>query len=241
MTTGYPLPQPDKAKWTNARVLAVDVSVDAAAAGALLPPPLVVSDPPLATVFCADYPEGIFGIVYREAAVLIHCSDGDGAAVHCAWIMVDDDTALIQGRELLGFPKKMADFTWEESGDLVVGTVTRKGVELMRMEGRVGEAEADPPAVFGRRFVNAMGSIVAGMQLIDFAPAETYRAASRADVTVKLASSVWDPGIGELDPEPVSRGVFAVMDFGGGDGDAPRVKPLDDAGWALAHFLPRST
>ena len=240
MSTEYPVPQPDKAMWTNARVLAVDVTIDASAAQALLPPPLVVSDPARATVFCADYPEGIFGIVYREAAVLIHCRDDRGPAVHCAWIMVDDDTALIQGRELLGFPKKMADFTWEERGDTVVWTVTRKGVELMRMEGRLGGEQANPPAVFGRRFVNAMGSIVAGMQIVDFAPSETHRSARTADVTLKLASSIWDPGIGELSPEVAGPGVFAVMDFGGG-AEPPRVSPLEDAGWAIARFLPRST
>ncbi|MCZ7535012.1 MAG: acetoacetate decarboxylase family protein [Acidimicrobiia bacterium] len=78
MTSTYPTPQPEKSNWTNARVLAVDVEVDAGAAQALLPLPLVVSDPPRATVFCADYPEGIFGIVYREAAVLIHCRDDRG-------------------------------------------------------------------------------------------------------------------------------------------------------------------
>ena len=240
MTPQFPEPQPEKNKWTNARVLAVDVEVDADAAQALLPPPLEASDPPRATVFCADYPEGIFGIVYREAAVLIHCRDEHGAAVHCAWIMVDDDTALIQGRELLGFPKKMADFTWTEKGHDVVGTVTRKGVELMRMEARLGADEPSPPPLFGRRFVNAMGSVVAGMQTVDFTPAETYRSSRVAEVTVKLASSIWDPGIGELNPRVLGSGVFAVIDFGGGD-EPPRVAPLADDAWAFEHFLPRST
>lgn len=240
MTPHYAEPQPEKNQWTNARVLAVDVEVDAGAAQALLPPPLVTSDPPRATVFCADYPEGIFGIVYREAAVLLHCRDGHGPAVHCAWIMVDDDTALIQGRELLGFPKKMADFTWEESGDNVVGTVTRKGVELMSIEGRIGAVDPSPTAIFGRRFVNAMGSVVAGMQLVDFTPAETFRSALGSEVTVKLASSIWDPGIGELAPSVTGSGVFAVVDFGGG-AEPPRVTPLEDDAWAIERFLPRST
>lgn len=240
MTTRYPIPRPEKNQWTNARVLAVDVEVDAGAAQALLPPPLVASDPPRATVFCADYPEGIFGIVYREAAVLIHCRDDTGAAVHCAWIMVDDDTALIQGRELLGFPKKMADVTWEEKGDNVVGTVTRKGVELMRIEGRLGADDPSPPAIFGRRFVNAMGSVVAGMQMVDFTPAETFHSALSSEVSVKLASSIWDPGIGKLAPRECGAGVFAVIDFGGG-AEPPRVTPLEGDAWAVEHFLPRST
>lgn len=240
MTTPYPAPQPEKNQWTNARVLAVDVSIDTEAAQAFLPPQLLVSDPPRATVFCADYPEGIFGIVYREAAVLIHCRDETGPAVHCAWIMVDDDTALIQGRELLGFPKKMAGLTWDEKDDKVTGTVTRKGVELMRVEGRLGADEASPPAIFGRRFVNAMGSVVAGMQMVDFMPAETFRSARTAAVTVTLASSIWDPGLGELAPGVAGAGVFGVIDFGGG-AEPPRVTPLQDAEWAVEHFLPRST
>ncbi|MCZ7535011.1 MAG: acetoacetate decarboxylase family protein [Acidimicrobiia bacterium] len=154
--------------------------------------------------------------------------------------MVDDDTALIQGRELLGFPKKMADFTWEEKGDTVVGTVTRKGVELMRMEGRIGPDEPDPTPLLGRRFVNAMGSVVAGMQIVDFMPSETFHSAARADVAVKLASSIWDPGMGELEASVIGPGMFAIVDFGGG-AEPPRVSLLDDDAWAVEHFLPRST
>jgi len=232
------VPQFDKSRWVDARVLSVDVDIDADAAQVLLPPPLLLSDPPRATIFCADYPEGAFGIVYSEAAVFIHCRDDKGPAVHCPWIMVDDDTALILGREVLGYPKKMAEITWEETGDEIVGTVSRKGFELLRMEGRLGAEEPNPPAIFERRFVNALGSVAAGMQLAEFTPAETFHSARMAEITLKLESSAWDPGIGELAPTVTGAGVFAILDMGGGP-EPQHFEPLEDVAWATAQFLPR--
>ena len=84
--------------WTHARVLEAEVAISASIASSLLPAALRLEDPPTATLFVADYPETRFGSVYREAAVLLHAADTKGPALHCPWMVVDDDTALILGR-----------------------------------------------------------------------------------------------------------------------------------------------
>jgi acetoacetate decarboxylase len=48
---------------------------------------------------------------------------------------VDDDTALILGREMLGFPKKMADIELEKStaSRLLVRPITRSSPPVRRV------------------------------------------------------------------------------------------------------------
>ena len=95
-TTGY--------TWVGAEVVWAEVPVDVDAARQLLPPGLELDDPAVATVFVADYPFTTFGSVYKEAAVLLHCRDAKGPHLHCPWMVVDDDTALILGRVICTFP-----------------------------------------------------------------------------------------------------------------------------------------
>ena len=124
--------------WRNARVLLVEVPVARETAAAWLPAPLEPAESPSASIFIADYPETAVGLVYREAGILLHARDGAGPARHCSWMVVDDDAALILGREMLGYPKKMAEISLVESGSGVVGSVRRKGTEIMRIEASLG-------------------------------------------------------------------------------------------------------
>ena len=103
--------------WDGARLVLADVPVNAREAARILPWCMKPVDPPLATLFITDYPKNAFTVPYKEAAVLIHVRTPLGRGIHCCWMVVDDDTALILGRENLGYPKKMADITYEESAD----------------------------------------------------------------------------------------------------------------------------
>jgi acetoacetate decarboxylase len=92
--------------WEGARFILVDAPVDEKEARRILPWGMKPVDPPMATLFVADYPRTAFSAAYREAAVLIHVKTPFGRGLHCCWMVVDDDTALILGRELLGYPKR---------------------------------------------------------------------------------------------------------------------------------------
>ncbi len=58
---------------------------------------------------------------------------------------VTDDTALIAGREVYGFPKQIAErIELSRSASAVVGSVVRKGTEILRIEATLtGPASAD--------------------------------------------------------------------------------------------------
>ena len=180
--------------------------------------------------------------MYREAAVLIHARDDAGAALHCPWMVVDDDTALILGRELLGFPKKLAEIELAERGDRVVGSVRRRGAEIMRIEAALGSTEAQPRPLFGQRMVNAIGTPVTGMKLVDLAPAdETIHASRLAEAKVTLASSERDP-LGELSAEPAATARYLRLDFGkaAGAGSGPSLLGDVDSDWLGRRFYPRA-
>jgi len=230
--------------WTNAKVLAVEVAVSLEAAQALLPAALSIVEPASVTLFVADYPETAFGSVYREAAVLVHAADALGPALHCPWMVVDEDTALILGREMLGFPKKMAEIVLEEHEGRAVGTVRRRGTELMRLEATLGEIDARPAPLFGRRMVNVIGTLPTGMKLIDLPPAaEQIHSVRSGEAKVALFSSERDP-LGALQPAATGRARLVHLDFGAMDATgSPAKSPIlgdVDAAWTARHFLLRS-
>lgn len=180
--------------WSRARMVFADVPVEAAAVRTWLPAPLRLASPARATVFIADYPETTFGSVYREAAVLLHVRFLGVPMVFCPWMVVDDDRALILGRELLGYPKKLAEIGFAESGGRFAGTVTRRGTEVMRIEGAIGAADPTPPPGIGRRTVNlrSLMSFLPGHLLV-FRPTETVHDCHRLDARVVLRSAPDDP------------------------------------------------
>ena len=229
--------------WRNARVLAAEVPIAPEAAAALLPDALESVDPPTATIFIADYPETTLGLVYREAGILLHAQDAKGPASHCPWMVVDDDVALILGREMLGYPKKMAKITLEERARSVVGSVSRKAVEIMRIEATLGEADSDPPPFLGKRAVNAIGTLVTGMKLIDLpAPGEAIHAARLGQGKLTLTSSEHD-ALGELRVPADARVRYMTLRFGGGPEAAdasPALLGDVDENWTARNFFARA-
>lgn len=180
--------------WTNARMAFAELPIDASAVGDWLPSPLKLVSPARASVFIADYPETTFGSVYREAAVLLQVRLFGVPMVFCPWMVVDDDRALILGRELLGYPKKMAEISFAERDGHFTGSVVRRGVEVMRIEGDVGSLDPAPAPGIGRRAVNVrtlMGFLPG--HLLVFRPRETVQVCNRLEAKVVLRSSPEDP------------------------------------------------
>ena len=235
---------PGAAMWPDAWVAALEVDVRREVAQAWLAPGLVASTPARATLFFARYARTGFGVAYQECGLLLHARHRRRDVASCAWMVVDDDTALILGREVLGFPKKMAEIRLEEREGRAVGTVSRRGVELMRLEATIGEAETNPAPFFARRMVNAIGTLPTGMKRIDLPPAEEHIHSARVgEAKVALASSDRDP-LGDLRPAASGSARLVHLDFGSlaaaaGGGQS---EILGDAGadWTLRHFFYRA-
>jgi acetoacetate decarboxylase len=122
-------------EFVNAEMLLATYITDANAVKKVLPKPLSPAEVPLASVFVARYPETNFGCVYNEGALFVHCAYKNERGLYCLSMPVDDDMALIYGRERFGYPKKIADrITLEKEDNRVVGKVVRKGEEILRIE-----------------------------------------------------------------------------------------------------------
>jgi acetoacetate decarboxylase len=122
-------------EFTGAEILFAIYKTDADVVKKILPKPLKPAKEPLVTAFVAHYPQTNFGCSYNEGAILIHAMLGCQTGVYCISMPVDDDMAMIYGREIYGYPKKLADIIrLERTESKIAGSVSRKGVEILRIE-----------------------------------------------------------------------------------------------------------
>ncbi len=141
--------------FTGAEMLWVYFHTDPAVIEAVLPKPLEVPPEPIAAAFIARYPETNFGVTYNEGALFVGAMHGDEVGTYCLAMPVDDDMALIGGRERYGYPKKIAEeITLTLEGQRATGTVTRKGHEIMHIDVELAdEVDLETMAQAGRPIV----------------------------------------------------------------------------------------
>ena len=181
--------------WENAHFVFIDVPLEPAEANKILPAWMFLRKPYRATFFIADYPKTAFTVPYHEAALLLHIRTPCGAGVHCPWMIVDDDTALIYGREMLGYPKKMGEFHFTERGKTISADMTRRGVRLVSVKTVRKETEKNPRPLMGVKTFNigAMGQFVAFNPIWLFKPIEKIHASYTATAELRIGNSPHDP------------------------------------------------
>jgi acetoacetate decarboxylase len=184
--------------YRDAHYLVAEMEVDPVAARRWVPHPLRLVSPARASLFTAWFPMTTIGSVYREAGLFLHVEHRGTPAVFSPWMIVDDDVALISGRELLGYPKKLGSIEWTMAGDEVHSVASRRGAELLRMDAVLREPVRNAPPVIGRAHRNVRASLGLSLpKVIAFTPREEPIEVRRADVTVRVGESERDP-IGEL-------------------------------------------
>ncbi len=214
---GLRLRLPGSPFWTQARMAWAELPIDAERVRDWLPFPLRLAQPATASVFIADYPQTSFGSVYHEAAILLDVTLFGWHLQYCPWMIVDDDSALILGREMLGYPKKMGVFRFEERDGRFFGSVERGGEEVFRLQGRISARSLPhPPLGIGRWQVNLRGLIgLLPAHLLLFRPQETVHAAQALDeVEVTLTAGADDPI--DIAAGAARRASLRTCDIGGG-------------------------
>lgn len=180
--------------YRDAHYLVADVEVDAAAARRLTPWPLRPTTPAMASIFTAWFPHSPVGAVYREAGLFLHVEHGRTRAVYCPWMLVDNDVALILGRELLGYPKKLGAIDWTHDGSRIEAVASRRGAELVRMRAVLGQAVAAPPPMLGRPHRNVRAALgLAVPWILAFTPREHPVEVRRVELTLEVGGSAYDP------------------------------------------------
>jgi len=204
------------------KYLQVDVPVDPDAVRKILPFGLWPADPPMAMLTAARYETFPLGAPFRESAFNIYVNTPFGKGIHCAWIVVDDDRSLIGGRDFLGYPKKMADFSIRDSEGHVSATVSRLGKPLIAIEADILEREAHPAPVYGVKHFNLGGP----GNLIFFSPLWVFVAREKIHESHAVRATL---ELGESDRDPLARIVSGAPTGG-------RMTTLDSHG--LRYLLP---
>lgn len=101
----------------------------------VLPPPLEPIDQPAGLMFIAEYPDTNLGPGYREAALFLRCQYSGEQGTYCLAMPIDSqELRMINGREIYGFPKKMASIGLDRSDGQVIGWVERMGIKFVEIK-----------------------------------------------------------------------------------------------------------
>jgi len=100
----------------------------------VLPPPLDPIDRPIALAFVANYPSHSYGLAYTEAALILRCQFKGELGNYFLAMPLTDDRATFAGREIWGFPKKIANVHFEKKNNEIYGYSERLGVKNIEIE-----------------------------------------------------------------------------------------------------------
>ncbi len=128
-----------QALYTDAEMLNVAWKATPEAIEGLLPAPLEPYKEPLVVAFIADFPKTNFGVTYTMAAISIVCEYDGELGTYCVGMPEDDDIPVFLGRELQGYPKKMAKVSLKRDGDKIDGWVERRGIKFFEIHATVTE------------------------------------------------------------------------------------------------------
>jgi acetoacetate decarboxylase len=172
---------------------------------------------------------------YNEAGLVIPARYGDIIGAHVALEYVETDDSLAAGREIWGYPKKLADVPMSIKGNSVSGKVLRRGVALMTMTFRPGGASVDKPVMQPRLQVRSFPATdgpnpdcyqIIRNQVTGFVQHDSIP----GTVDLKIASGPQDP-LEELGIKDVLGGELSRYDFLLGYGDIVKdLSPAKSAG-----------
>lgn len=181
--------------WEDTTFVLIDVPLNPVEAKKSLPMLMFLSKPYRATFFIAKYAKTAFTGTYNEAALLLHVLTPLGKGVYCPWMIVNDDTALIYGRELLGYPKKMADIPFSDDGKKISASLSRRDVKVITVTAERMKKEDNPAPVLQMKTFNfgGMGQSFAYNPIWLFKPREFIHESYTAKASLVIADSLYDP------------------------------------------------
>ncbi len=125
-----PMIPPFPFTFRNAEVLTLVYKTDLEAVAALLPPPLEpTSDNVLIHIY--DMHDVNYLGHYQESNIMVGAKLESISGSYSPYLFLNSDIGVTHGREVHGQPKKFAEPRLELRSDLLVGTVTRNGIDII--------------------------------------------------------------------------------------------------------------
>lgn len=223
----------------NAQYLTAVVEVDEKVMQRWLPAGMTLAKPARADLFCAYFPDNVYTGAYHEAGLFVHIKVGRKYGIFCPWMILDDDRAMIIGRELLGYPKKLGEISWDNNGSRIVAKASRRGTSLIEMDAALGEVLHDAPPILGLPHRNITGGLGLGLpREVRFTPVEHPVEVRRVDMKLRFTGTENDPlhqmGLGKLIEARLHR-----VDLSGGMIPPIQVPRIRTPLFLLRQFNPR--
>lgn len=223
----------------DAQYLTAVVEVDEKAMAPWLPAGMKLAKPGRADLFCAYFPNNVYTGAYHEAGLFVHIKAGRKTGIFCPWMILDDDRAMIIGRELLGYPKKVGEIAWDNNGERILAKATRRGSTLIEMDAKLGEVMHDAPPILGLPHRNVLGGL--GINLpreVRFTPKEHPIEVRRVDMQLRFNGNVNDP-IHEMGLGRVVESRLHRVDLSGGFIPPIQIPRLTNPLFLVRQFNPR--
>jgi acetoacetate decarboxylase len=199
--------------YRNAEAVSIKFETDVEAALEALPEPLELIEPASANLSIYWYPFTTFG-PYHEAILRLYARHDGKPLTYIQQIFVDTEPPMLAGREVWGFPKKLATIGFSRDRDMIVGTLERPaGVRLatvvMRPEQPISQLGSNGPTT-GLRIIPSADPSSSRPALAELIAADSQHALHRA---FEGTASINFPDRSALDPVdrfPIRRIVKAI-------------------------------
>jgi acetoacetate decarboxylase len=190
-----PSTDPDGPKlWS--RNLVVFYETDPEIVASVLPKPLESTEPHVRiNIAHVEMPTGPLG----AGTFSVKCRHGDVEGCFDLLMIMTTEAAVVGGRETFGEPKKIGDATLRHEDGEVVGTMSRKGIDLVEIRGRVAETLAVGPRserfAFYYKFLldPAGGGFDGDPSLVHVRRTQEDRLRERIEGEITLRESPFDP------------------------------------------------
>ena len=213
-----PMYPPPPWSYRNCRVLLLTLQSDPEVVRGMVPPPLVPNHKGVVLMWLGEmHAVEPFQLDYLEFGLAVPV-DGNGIkGAFCTNLYLNDDTAIAGGREIWGWPKKMATMTLHRDGQTIKATATRGGVEIISaIFGMANEAPIEDRL---QHFINfkIIPSVQAGhppevAQLTDCPTLRQTHLLKDGKATLTLRSSASD-ALGRIPVREVLKAQYSECDF----------------------------
>ena len=157
---------------------------------------------------------------YNESIVAVPAALGDRVGNHVVFHHVDAEKPMVAGREIMGWPKRLAEVHWSETAGRVTATTVREGSTLIRATADLVGPARPEDLILSPTWLNlkVIPSVVDGAPpdvaqitattLLDVEIAGARRGAA----TLELVSTAHDP-LGRLEVHEIVGAVHARLSF----------------------------
>jgi len=120
----------------------------------VLPPPLEPAEEPWALAYIASFPDTNLGPGYREGALFVRCQYKGEVGNHCLSMPLEaSEDRMLNGRDIYGFPKKLAKVSFRKTDGMVEASIERHGVRFCSITMQPLTELSEPPLKAGPNFL----------------------------------------------------------------------------------------